>query len=121
MTGLQPGGIAMNGNRYYGVRVEGAKYGVGFGSALAIDLLYQQPFDPVGDHPRHPGLALRDLCRAVWMIQPTAQTYPSKQKAHDDVAGFLQSEAGCSPPDRYNATATGIVRAASNGDGGAGQ
>jgi hypothetical protein len=25
----------MNGNRYYGVRVEGAKYGVGFGSALA--------------------------------------------------------------------------------------
>jgi hypothetical protein len=27
----------MNGNRYYGVRVEGAKYGVGFGSALAID------------------------------------------------------------------------------------
>ena len=26
----------MNENRYYGVRVEGAKYGVGFGSALAI-------------------------------------------------------------------------------------
>ena len=30
------GGITMNGNRYYGIRVEGAKYGVGFGSALAI-------------------------------------------------------------------------------------
>jgi len=26
----------MSGNRYCGVRVEGAKYGVGFGSALAI-------------------------------------------------------------------------------------
>jgi hypothetical protein len=34
------GGIAMNGNRYYGVRVEGAKYGVGFGSALAIAISY---------------------------------------------------------------------------------
>jgi len=33
---------------------QGAKYGVGFGSALAIAIvLYQQPFDPVGDHPRH--------------------------------------------------------------------
>ncbi len=27
-------------NRYYGVRVEGAKYGVGFGSALAISISY---------------------------------------------------------------------------------
>jgi hypothetical protein len=33
-------GINMNGNRYYGVRVEGAKYGVGFGSALAIAISY---------------------------------------------------------------------------------
>ena len=32
--------INMNGNRYYGVRVEGAKYGVGFGSALAIAISY---------------------------------------------------------------------------------
>jgi hypothetical protein len=32
--------ITMNGNRYYGVRVEGAKYGVGFGSALAIAISY---------------------------------------------------------------------------------
>ena len=30
----------MNENRYYGVRVEGAKYGVGFGSALAIAISY---------------------------------------------------------------------------------
>jgi hypothetical protein len=30
----------MNGNRYYGVRVEGAKYGVGFGSAFAIAISY---------------------------------------------------------------------------------
>jgi hypothetical protein len=34
------GRIIMNGNRYYGVRVEGAKYGVGFGSALAIAISY---------------------------------------------------------------------------------
>ena len=33
-------GITMNGNRYYGVRVEGAKYGVGFGSALAMAISY---------------------------------------------------------------------------------
>jgi hypothetical protein len=33
-------GDHMNGNRYYGVRVEGAKYGVGFGSALAIAISY---------------------------------------------------------------------------------
>jgi hypothetical protein len=32
--------VHMNGNRYYGVRVEGAKYGVGFGSALAIAISY---------------------------------------------------------------------------------
>jgi hypothetical protein len=30
----------MNGSRYYGIRVEGAKYGVGFGSALAIAISY---------------------------------------------------------------------------------
>ena len=34
------GDIDMNENRYYGVRVEGAKYGVGFGSALAIAISY---------------------------------------------------------------------------------
>jgi hypothetical protein len=33
-------GANMNGNRNYGVRVEGAKYGVGFGSALAIAISY---------------------------------------------------------------------------------
>jgi hypothetical protein len=32
--------VNMNGNRYYGVRVEGAKYGVSFGSALAIAISY---------------------------------------------------------------------------------
>ena len=30
----------MNGNRFYGLRVESAKYGVGFGSALAIAISY---------------------------------------------------------------------------------
>ncbi len=30
----------MDGGRYYGVRVEGAKYGVGFGSAVAIAVSY---------------------------------------------------------------------------------
>ena len=37
---LTLGSIDMNENRYYGVRVEGAKYGVGFGSALAIAISY---------------------------------------------------------------------------------
>jgi hypothetical protein len=32
--------VNMEGNRYYGVRVEGAKYGVSFGSALAIAISY---------------------------------------------------------------------------------
>src|SRR6266480_2930572 len=36
------------------------------------DLLYQQPLDSLGDHPRHSGLALRDLCRTVWVIRATA-------------------------------------------------
>ena len=30
----------MNGNRHYVARVEGAKYGVGFGSALAMAISY---------------------------------------------------------------------------------
>ncbi len=30
----------MAGNGFYGVRIEGAKYGVGFGSALAIAISY---------------------------------------------------------------------------------
>jgi hypothetical protein len=30
----------MNGSRTYGIRLEGAKYGVGFGSALAIAISY---------------------------------------------------------------------------------
>ena len=32
----------MSGNRFYGVRVEGAKYGVGFGSALAMAISYTE-------------------------------------------------------------------------------
>jgi hypothetical protein len=32
--------MPMPDNRYYGVRVEGAKYGVSFGSALAIAISY---------------------------------------------------------------------------------
>ena len=30
----------MNGSRAYGIRIEGAKYGIGFGSALAITVSY---------------------------------------------------------------------------------
>ena len=30
----------MSGGRYYGVRIEGAKYGIGFGSAPAITISY---------------------------------------------------------------------------------
>ena len=59
----------MNGNRYYGVRVEGAKYGVGFGSALAIA---RQPLDTLGNHPRHFWLAVRDLLCAVPVIEPVS-------------------------------------------------
>jgi len=59
----------MNGNRYYGVRVEGAKYGVGFGSAPChIDILRCQPFDTLGNHPRHFELAVCDLLRAVSVV-----------------------------------------------------
>ena len=32
----------MNGGRYYGVRVEGAKFGICFGSALAITISYSE-------------------------------------------------------------------------------
>jgi len=39
-TSLRTARIIMNGNRYYGVRVEGAKYSVGFGSALAVAISY---------------------------------------------------------------------------------
>ena len=45
--------------------MEGAKYGISFGTALAIALSYNQPVDPVGDHPRLLQLALCDLFRAV--------------------------------------------------------
>jgi hypothetical protein len=59
----------MNGNRYYGVRVEGAKYGVGFGSALAIAISYTaQPFNTLGNHPRHIRLAVCNLFRAVSVL-----------------------------------------------------
>src|SRR5262249_6446728 len=44
-------------------RVEGAKYGIRFGTAR--DLLHQQPLGAVGDHPRPLQLALCDLLRAV--------------------------------------------------------
>jgi hypothetical protein len=33
-------GATMNGSRYYMVRSEGTKYGIGFGSALAIAISY---------------------------------------------------------------------------------
>lgn len=39
-TALHNEVINMNGNPYYGIRIEGAKYGVGFGSALAIAISY---------------------------------------------------------------------------------
>ena len=58
----------MNGKRYYAVRVEGAKYGVGFGSALAIAISYRQPFDTLGNHPRHFGLVVCDLFRIVSVL-----------------------------------------------------
>jgi len=59
----------MNGNRYYGVRVEGAKYGVGFWLGPGhCDILHCQPFDTLGNHRRHFGLAVCDLLRTVSVI-----------------------------------------------------
>jgi hypothetical protein len=61
----------MNGSRYYGVRVEGAKFGVGFGSALAITISYSENhFDPVGNHRWNFELALCDLFRAFSRVTP---------------------------------------------------
>ncbi len=37
----------MNGRSAYSVRIEGAKYGVGFGSALAIATFVARPVDAV--------------------------------------------------------------------------
>jgi hypothetical protein len=39
-AGREEGNSDMPQSRYYGVRVEGAKYGVGFGSALAMAISY---------------------------------------------------------------------------------
>jgi hypothetical protein len=76
----------MNGKRYYAVRVEGAKYGVGFGSALAIAISYRQPFDTLGNHPRHLGLAVCDLFRVVSVVigaQCPCRADPSQGHAGD--------------------------------------
>jgi hypothetical protein len=60
----------MNGSsRYYVVKSESAKFGVGFGSALRHrDQLHQQPVDHLGDHPRPARLAVRDLRCAVPVV-----------------------------------------------------
>jgi hypothetical protein len=54
----------MNG-RAYSARVEGAKYGASFGSALAVAISYTTNTRSSGDHPRDPELAVRRLLRAV--------------------------------------------------------
>jgi len=52
----------MNGSRYYVVRSEGTKYGMGFGSALAIAISYTTNKSILwGDQPRYFGLAVREL------------------------------------------------------------
>jgi hypothetical protein len=54
----------MNGSRYYGVRVEGAKFGVGFGSALVITISYSENYSiPMGNHRWNFELALCGLFR----------------------------------------------------------
>jgi len=61
----------MNGSRYYGVRVEGAKFGVGFGSASSHhDFIFAEPLDPVGDHRWNFELALCGLFRAFSRMTP---------------------------------------------------
>ena len=70
----------MNGNRYYGVRVEGAKYGVGFGSALAIAISYTANHSILwGNHPRHFRLAVRNLLRAVSVINHCRKLTETRQ------------------------------------------
>ncbi len=68
----------MNGSRYYGVRVEGAKFGVGFGSALAITISYSEnQSDPVGNHRWNFELALCGLfCAFPRMTLPRCLARP---------------------------------------------
>jgi len=63
----------MDGNRYYGVRVEGAKYGVCFGPALAIAISYTANHSILWAIPRHFGLAVCDLLRTVLVIVSAPQ------------------------------------------------
>jgi hypothetical protein len=78
----------MDGNRYYGVRVEGAKYGVSFGSAPCYrNILHCQPFDTLGNHPRHFGLAVCDLLRTVSVIISARQPVTRAAARIDEVDG----------------------------------
>ena len=62
----------MNGSRYYVFRTESAKWGVSFGSALAIAISYTANHSILwADHPRHLGLAVCDLLRAVSVVAIT--------------------------------------------------
>jgi hypothetical protein len=76
----------MNGNRYYMVRLEGAKWGVSFGSALAIAISYTTNSRSSGRSSWHPGLAVRDLLRAVPVVAvadvqiSTASTNPRSSR-----------------------------------------
>jgi hypothetical protein len=63
-----------NGNRYYGVRVEGAKYG----RSCYRDILHRQPFDILGNHPRHFRLVVCNLLRAVSVISNLIETRQSR-------------------------------------------
>ena len=90
----------MNGNRYYGVRVEGAKYGVGFGSAgvhiphscaypiASLKHEYQPPGYP-DDHPFVPH------GHSVIVTAPAAFASPTRP-----LRSATTTWPGCSPARR---------------------
>jgi len=63
----------MNGSRYYVVRSEGTKYGIGFGSALAIAISYTTNKSILWAiiHGILARLAVRDLFRALPVLAAT--------------------------------------------------
>src|SRR3954452_5345392 len=68
------------------------------------DLLYQQPLDPLGDPARHPGLALRDLRRAVWVVvghsKRVARMSESDIRDHSNTAPDIAfAHPSYAPPD----------------------
>jgi hypothetical protein len=61
-------GATMNGNRYYVARRGHEIRHRLWQRARYRHQLYYQQVDPLGDHPRYSGLAVRDLLRTVPLV-----------------------------------------------------